>query len=108
MGQQVTQTQKKETLSSFGITCCDFEMSAFLTTILFEHVVILIGNSYPSKHHFPRAEYSIGVTHLKEKLWLWIRPISEMCIGYSIVQETWFSGSLHFVFQWLSLRHEMR
>jgi len=70
MGQQVTQKTKQkenETLSSFGNTCFDFEMSSVLTTFLFEHVVIKIGNSYPSTHHFPRAKYSIEVTHLKEK-----------------------------------------
>jgi len=99
---------KNETLSSFGNTCFDFEMSAVLTTFLFEHVVIQIGNSYPSTHHFSRAEYSIGVTHLKEKLWLLICPIPQICIGCSIVVGKWFSESLLIVFQWLNLSHEMR
>ena len=60
MGQIVTHTKKKE-LSSSGNTCCDFEMPAALTTQIFEQVVIQIGNSYPSKRHFPGAQYSVGV-----------------------------------------------
>ena len=66
--------KKKEALSSFGNTCCDFGMSAVLTTLLFEHVVIQIGNSYSSKHHFLRAEYSMGVNTSEGKIMAFDMP----------------------------------
>jgi hypothetical protein len=58
----------KNRLSSFGNTCCDFEMSTVVPTLLFEQVVIQIGNSYTSKHHLSRAEYSIGANKSEEKI----------------------------------------